>query len=60
MVWSARVTVTSWSGAQGLHELLNADPGALLQVARDGEGCEHDREVGLDRLPLVVEHRPCA
>ena len=32
--------------------LLDADAGGVLQVAADGEGGEHDGQVGLDGLAL--------
>jgi hypothetical protein len=44
--------------AQGLYELLDADPGAVVQVAADGEGGEHDGQVRFDGFPLVVEDWP--
>jgi hypothetical protein len=51
-------TVISRIGRRGLDDLLDAQPGDVSQVARDRERCEHDGEVGLDRLAGVVEHRP--
>ena len=44
-------------GSKCLHEALDADAGLVLQVARDGEGGEHDGEVGLDRFAFAVEDR---
>jgi len=35
-------------GPEGAHQLSDADPGDLLEVAGNGEGAEYDREVGLD------------
>jgi hypothetical protein len=46
-------------GAQGLDELLDGDAGGVLQVAGDGQGGEHDGQVGLDRVTLMVEHGSC-
>jgi hypothetical protein len=37
-------------------QLLDRDPGLLLEVAGDGEGGEHDGEVRFDRVALVVYH----
>ena len=39
---------------------LMLTPAWCLQVAGDGEGGEHDGQVRLDRVALVVEHRPGA
>ena len=43
--------------AQGLVEFLDGHPGRVLEVAGDGQGDEHDREVGLDRFAAAVEDR---
>lgn len=45
-------------GPEGLDELLDGDPGALLQVAADRQGGEHDGQVCFDGLAFVVEDRP--
>jgi hypothetical protein len=37
---------------------LDRGVGGVLEVAGDREGGEHHGQVGLDRLPLVVEDRP--
>jgi len=47
-------------GPEGADEFADADPGDLLQVSGDGQRGEHDREVCLDRVVLVMEHRPRA
>ena len=43
-------------GSEVLDELLDGHAGAVLQVASDGQGGEDDGEVGLDGVPLSVEH----
>ena len=43
-------------GSEGLDDLSEAVAGRGLQVAGDREGCEHDREVCLDRLAGVVKN----
>ena len=40
--------------SQGLDDLLDAHAGRVLQVAGDGQGGEHDGQVGLDRVAGVV------
>jgi hypothetical protein len=46
--------------AQPGDELLDRPVGELLEPAGDGEGGEHDSEVGLDRVAFVVVDRPRA
>jgi hypothetical protein len=46
--------------AQAGDELLDRPVGAPLEPAGDGEGGEHDGEVGLDRVAFVVVDRPRA
>ena len=46
-------------GPQGADDLLDAQPGQVLQVPGDREGGEHDGQVCLDRLTLVMEHGLC-
>src|SRR3954465_9997502 len=43
--------------AGGADELLDRPAGRVLDEAGDGQGGEHDREVGLDRVTLVVVDR---
>ncbi|GHG45529.1 hypothetical protein GCM10012320_11450 [Sinomonas cellulolyticus] len=45
-------------GPQGADELLDRDAGGVLKMAGDRGGGEHDGEVGLDGLALVVKDRP--
>ena len=46
--------------AIGADELLDRPAGDLLDPAADGQSCEHDAQVGLDRLALaVVDGRAC-
>ena len=46
--------------AEGGEELLGGPSGGSFEPSADGEGGEHDGEVGLDRLALVVIDRPGA
>ena len=41
-----------------MHEAADAEAGGGLQVAGDGQGGEHDGQVGVDRFAGVVEDRP--
>ncbi len=43
-------------GSEGLDELLDGHAGAVLEVAGHGQCGEDDGEVGLDGVPLSVEH----
>src|SRR3954469_7666809 len=43
--------------AGGADELLDGPSGRVLDEAGDRQGGEHDREVGLDRVTLVVVDR---
>ena len=47
-------------GSESADEFADADSGDVLEVAGDGESGEHDREVHLDRVILMVKHRPGA
>jgi hypothetical protein len=44
--------------ARGADELLDRPAGAVFDPPADRERSEHDREVGLDGLALVVVDRP--
>jgi len=44
--------------AGGADELPDRPAGAVLDPGADGEGGEHDRQVGLDRVALAVVNRP--
>ena len=46
-------------GSQGGDDLLDAQPGALLSFAGDGQGGQHDGQVSVDAVALVVEDRLC-
>jgi hypothetical protein len=46
--------------AQGSDQLLDRPPGLSFKPAGDGQGGEHDCEVGLDRILLVVVDQPRA
>ena len=43
--------------ACGPDELLHAPAGLVLDPVGEGHGCEHDREVGVDRFSFVVVDR---
>lgn len=45
---------------QGADDGLDRGAGGVLEVAGDRGRGGHDGQVGLDRLPLVVDDRPCA
>ena len=45
-------------GLERVEDLAHRQPSSCVQVAADREGCEHDREVCLDRVAGVVEHWP--
>ena len=59
MVWPSMSIVTVRRGRRVWMSFLKADAGRGLQVAGDGQGGEHEGQVGLDRVAVVVEHRPC-
>jgi len=41
-----------------LHELLDADPGQILNVPANCQCRQYDREMCLDRVPLAMVDRP--
>lgn len=43
--------------AERSHDLLDTQPGCVLEVTGDREGGKDDGQVGLDRLSGVVEDR---
>jgi hypothetical protein len=54
------ISMVAERASQGLDDLPDAGPGALLKVAGDGQGGEDDGEVSLDRVSGAVEDRPGA
>ena len=47
-------------GRSCAQEVADREPCPVLDFAADGQGGEHDGQVGLDRVAGVVEHRPGA
>ena len=58
--WPLISMVADRWGAQGLDELLDPDAGGVLQVTGHSQGGEHDGQVRLDRVALMVEDGPGA
>jgi hypothetical protein len=57
MVWSP--TRMWWCGSGGpFDELLDRPPGDFFDPPADGEGGEHDGQVGVDRVAFVAVDRP--
>src|SRR5699024_2077678 len=45
-------------GSQGPHDLFDRCAGGVLEIAADGQRCEHHGDVRFDRLALAMENRP--
>ena len=45
-------------GLEGTDDAFDADPGGLLEVPGDGQGCHDHGQVSLDSIALMVEDRP--
>jgi hypothetical protein len=56
--WAPMVTVAGRRGPEDLENLVDAQPGACLGLAGDGQGGEHDGQVSLDAVFEAVEHGP--
>jgi hypothetical protein len=58
MTWSPPLDLDGAVAAGGADELADRPACPVFGPAADGQGGEHDREVGFDAVPLVVVERP--
>jgi len=57
-IWVAALISTGAVAAGGTHEFLNVPTYLVFEPMADGQGGDHDAQVGLDRLADVLADAP--